>query len=245
MTYNIPDQISGDTWEGIDSITLKNNNIPLNLDSADIIMQVRSNYNNLANPVYLELTTGNQEIIVLSPATNGTLSINPIVVDLPAGIYDYSLQVKFSNGHFKTYLQGKWKILPNTVRSKYKSSTRYLSDLNIYSGADTLNIIPNNPSEILQLTPLKVNSIDSGYNFDLEVSENSRRVMIAYPDAIRDLTSISYKDFMNMPVLDKFTKKTITLDRQTPYGIVKVVYKVYYYISSTAYASPVTYSVNI
>ena len=68
MTYNIPDHVSGDTWEGISSITLRNNNIPLNLEGADIIMQVRSNYNNTANPLYLELTTENEEISVPFPA---------------------------------------------------------------------------------------------------------------------------------------------------------------------------------
>jgi hypothetical protein len=244
MTYNIPDHVSGDTWEGISSITLRNNNIPLNLEGADIIMQVRSNYNNTANPLYLELTTENEEISVPFPA-DGSLSINPLIVDLPVGIYDYSLQVKFSDGILKTYLQGKWKILPNTVRSKF--SKRNMSDLNIYFGADTLTSIPNDPNEIIQLTPLKINStiINDGYKFDVNVPENIRRVIIAYPDELKDITSILYKTFMDISVLDKFTKKTILLDRKTPYGIVKVLYKVYYYISSVPYASPATYSVNI
>jgi hypothetical protein len=242
MTYNIPDHVSGDTWEGIDTITLQNSGIPIDLTDAHILMQFRSNNNNLANPCYLELSNDYQTISTPIPQL-GLLTINPTTIDLPVGIYDYSLQITFPNGNCKTYLQGKWKILPNTTRSK--SSKKYLSGLVLYFGADTLSLEPSDPIEILKLTSSNILNIDNGYSFDLNIPPNSRRIIIAYPDSIKDLTSVTYKDFMNMPILDKFTKKTLLLDRQTPYGIVKVLYKVYYYITSVPYGSSATYSVNI
>lgn len=124
MNYDFPTHISGDTWRGVSTITIIEKGSALNLTDCDVFMQFRTRFN-LASPVYLELSTYNEKIEIVS-YSGGVVKIPPQIIDIPSGDYVYDLQINFPTGKSKTYLKGSFKILPDTTRTS--------SDpINIYS----------------------------------------------------------------------------------------------------------------
>lgn len=105
--YNIPDHLRGDTWNGITSISLSKDGIPLNLSGANILMQFRKD---IDSPVNLELSSDNGGIVITDDI-NGLISIPPILITMQYGTYQYDLQVVLSDGYTKTYMKGIWKIV--------------------------------------------------------------------------------------------------------------------------------------
>jgi hypothetical protein len=114
MTYNFPDQISGDTWDGISSITILENGSAVDLTDCDVFLQFRTS-KNLASPVFLEMSNYNNKVGVVSPLL-GLISISEQELNIPEGEYVYDLQINFPNGDVKTYLTGSIKILPQIKR---------------------------------------------------------------------------------------------------------------------------------
>jgi hypothetical protein len=113
MTYDFPEHISGDTWSGINAITIQSAGSAVNLSSCDIFIRVRS-FHNVASPIVYEFSTLYSTINIIS-ATEGKISIPPQTIDIPAGTYNYDLKIKFPSGNKKTYLAGKWEILPSII----------------------------------------------------------------------------------------------------------------------------------
>lgn len=113
MTYDIPAHITGDTWDGIPTLNLSENNSAVNLTNASISMFVKSVFN-LASPNVLSLTTQNSGISISSPASSGNISIPESVIDIPVGNYSWGLTATLSSGKIKTYYMGNWKIIPRT-----------------------------------------------------------------------------------------------------------------------------------
>jgi hypothetical protein len=103
MIYNFPDQISGDTWDGISSITILENGSAVDLTDCDVFLQFRTS-KNLASPVFLEMSNYNNKVGVVSPLL-GLISISEQELNIPEGEYVYDLQINFPNGDVKTYLQ--------------------------------------------------------------------------------------------------------------------------------------------
>jgi hypothetical protein len=115
MYYDIPSHISGDTWTGINTITIKENGTFVDLTDCNIYIQFRFNYN-VASPVMYECSTENDTILILNPLS-GILSIPEQLVNIPVGKYSYDLVVNnITNNTFKTYLSGMWEISPRTTR---------------------------------------------------------------------------------------------------------------------------------
>ena len=108
MIYNIPPHRRGDTWPGINSITIVVNNNPLPLSGSVAKMEFREDID--APPVLTLSTLDNS--IVLS-ATPGVIVIPPKLINIPFGKYQYDLQVTFANGVVKTYMSGTWEIVPD------------------------------------------------------------------------------------------------------------------------------------
>lgn len=107
MTYNIPPHRRGDTWDGINSITINVNGVPINLTDAIVKMEFRQG---LDAPVALTLSTTDESIIVTN-AAQGIISIPPKKIEIPFKKYLYDLQVTYSTGVVKTYMSGTWEII--------------------------------------------------------------------------------------------------------------------------------------
>ena len=116
MNFNISDQITGDLWKGVNSIIIKENNIPINLTNCEVYMQFISNKNN-ASPIFYEISTEKNNISI-SNALSGIISIPEQIIDIPVGDYKYNLYINFPSGKTKTYLEGNFKILPHITRVK-------------------------------------------------------------------------------------------------------------------------------
>lgn len=117
MVYDFPSHISGDTWDGVSSITILSQGLPIDLTDCNIALQVRS-VNSVASPAFIEFSTIDDTILIIEPLS-GIISIPPRIVDIPVGRYNYDLQVTFPtlpNAYIKTYLKGEWEILATTTR---------------------------------------------------------------------------------------------------------------------------------
>ncbi|NBX74989.1 MAG: hypothetical protein EBQ92_00335 [Proteobacteria bacterium] len=113
ITYNLPDHIAGDTWDGIPSVTVQLNGSARNLTDALIKMQVRLA---IDSPVVLELSTRNSLITILQPVSAGTFSVPSQIIDVPTGKYIYDIKIIFNTGEVKTEIGGSWFIAPHVTR---------------------------------------------------------------------------------------------------------------------------------
>jgi len=109
MTYTIPPHKRGDTWNGINSITITVNNVPVDFTGASIKMEFRQS---IDSPVVLTLSTETSSIIITNPPA-GVIQIPPRMIEIPYTKYFYDLQVTFPNDVVKTYMSGSWTITPD------------------------------------------------------------------------------------------------------------------------------------
>lgn len=112
-TFNIPDAVKGDTFVGIE-FTLTVNAILSDLTGAVIKMQLKESNSSTALAV---LTFDNDLIggITIIDAENGVFQIDSQVIDIPALCYFYDIQITYPNGDIKTYIRGRWTILPEVT----------------------------------------------------------------------------------------------------------------------------------
>jgi methyl-accepting chemotaxis protein len=121
MRFDFPTHRSGDTWRGVDSLTIKDdNNFVVDLTDCKLYIQFRSIYN-LASPVVLLLSTENNTITLTNP-TSGIISIPKQIINVPVGRYRYDLQVDFPDGVSNTYLYGEWEIIPGITTPSFDST---------------------------------------------------------------------------------------------------------------------------
>ena len=120
MTYDIPTHISGDTWEGINSITFQRNNSALNLTNALVEMEV---LRSIDSPVVFSLNSTNSGILVTNPL-NGTISIPATTVNIPVDIYKWRIRLTLENNEVKTYLMGHWPIVSNLPQTYWEVMTK-------------------------------------------------------------------------------------------------------------------------
>jgi len=104
--YNFHDHLKGDTFEGT-TFTISVNGVPLPLTSALIKMSLKPNKSTLKS--VLDLSTTNGRLLIID-AINGKFQVVPQIIDIPAALYYYDIQITLSNGKVKTYIEGQWKI---------------------------------------------------------------------------------------------------------------------------------------
>lgn len=121
MTYNIPSQITGDTWEGINSITFMKDGSALDLTGTTVEMGVTLS---ISSPNVLTLTTENSGISITSPEL-GIISIPPRIIDIPVSKYSWYLTLTFPTSAKKTYMMGLWSIIPNIPDVTYYERRNY------------------------------------------------------------------------------------------------------------------------
>jgi len=113
MTYDIKPHITGDTWDGLGTLTFVRNGSAIDLTNASVELEVKSVFN-LASPVVLNLTTENSGIVIVNPPTSGIITVPERIVDIPVGNYSWNITVKDSLNVITTFYSGNWKIIPKT-----------------------------------------------------------------------------------------------------------------------------------
>jgi hypothetical protein len=107
MTYTIPQYIAGDTWNGIPSITIHRNGIPLDLTDAYVEFKVKYQ---IDAPTVFSINSDDGSIIFLD-STNGILQISPQIVDVPPANYIWSLKITLASGEVDTFVSGTWNVI--------------------------------------------------------------------------------------------------------------------------------------
>lgn len=110
ITYDISPHITGDTWEGLGTLTFTRNGSAVNLTGASAYMEVKKAFN-VAAPDVLNLTTANSGLIIVSPLS-GLLAVPPRIVDIPVGMYQWSITIVLQSGEKLTDIMGTWPIIP-------------------------------------------------------------------------------------------------------------------------------------
>jgi hypothetical protein len=100
MTYNFPECIKDDTFNGV-SFTLSINGIAKDLTGATINLII-------ASKIIFSTTNGD---IIISDPLNGKFQLEPRIITLPIGNNLYKIRIMFKNCDVKTYIKGNWKII--------------------------------------------------------------------------------------------------------------------------------------
>jgi hypothetical protein len=108
MTYNLPQQNAGDTWQGISAITITRNGSALDLTGAYAEFLVKFQ---IDAPTMVSLDTIKGGVTILSPASAGIITIPPQIIDIPPAIYQWALVVTLSSGEVDTFVNGNWSIV--------------------------------------------------------------------------------------------------------------------------------------
>jgi hypothetical protein len=109
MTYTIPPHHRGDTWDGINSITISVNGVPIILTGTSIKMEFRQGPD---YPVVLTFSTSDNTLQIIGTSS---IRVMPRKIEIPFGTYYYDLQVTYPDGKVKTYMSGSWKIVPDVT----------------------------------------------------------------------------------------------------------------------------------
>lgn len=99
--------IKGDTFDEV-VFSLKKNGTVVNLTGAVIKMQLRKKYCDVSPA--LSLTSAGSAGITITDATGGIFKINKQIIDIEVYNYVYDIQITFSGGDVKTYIQGGFNI---------------------------------------------------------------------------------------------------------------------------------------
>lgn len=109
ISYNLPRHKKGDTFDGI-LFTVTVNGNPVDLTGAIIEMDIRNPDTEVS---VLRLTSDIGEgggITIDANPTLGKFSLDSMIINIPAEVYDYDIQITFTSGIIKTYVGGKWNI---------------------------------------------------------------------------------------------------------------------------------------
>tara|TARA_R110000796_G_scaffold70457_2_gene160290 strand:- start:4380 stop:4736 length:357 start_codon:yes stop_codon:yes gene_type:complete len=111
---NLKDRIKGDTSNSI-NFTIKNNlGAAIDLTGASIKVQFR--YRSKLGSIVRDMAIGTG--ITVATPTNGILTIDAFgPVTFAVDTYFYDVEITFSDGRIKTYVQGTFKVLQDTTHS--------------------------------------------------------------------------------------------------------------------------------
>ncbi len=86
-------------------------NVALNLTGAVIKMDIKKDACSLPA---LTLTSVSNNGITITDAVNGEFKINQQIISIPAGNYQYDIQITLSNGAVNTWVGGLFQVI-NTI----------------------------------------------------------------------------------------------------------------------------------
>ncbi len=111
QTSNLRDRIKNDTFRSVQFI-FEQNDLPIDLTGVGIRIQFR--YRCKTGKVVKDISNGSG--VTITDAINGTFEIDQFTpIDWEVGSYYYDVQITFTDGSIKTYVQGSVKILQDTT----------------------------------------------------------------------------------------------------------------------------------
>lgn len=116
MANYFPNHKKGDTFEGK---TIKlyvgtgPDKVPMDLTGVTAKMEFRPL--GVRTPAFVFQTSDNT--LTIPNPIDGTIIMQPRILDANAGDYNYDLQLIFPNGNVKTFLTNVWKIVQDVTRT--------------------------------------------------------------------------------------------------------------------------------
>ena len=98
--------IKGDTFEAVNFAVIKNA-VAVNLTGATIKMQLKKECGGIP---FLSLTTVASNGLTITNATGGLFKINKQIINISEYNYLYDIEITFSNGDVKTWVEGIFTI---------------------------------------------------------------------------------------------------------------------------------------
>jgi len=108
----IDNQYRGDTYDGV-QFTLLNTEDSSPIDLTGVSIKIQFRYNSKIGGIQKEITDGNG--VTISNAVNGVFSIDPFLIDWAPDIYYFDVQMTFTNGVVRTYIQGTIKVIQDVT----------------------------------------------------------------------------------------------------------------------------------
>lgn len=91
-------------WDTDEYIATTDKNY-IDITNCTILLQLKRGY---GQPSALSLSTGSG--LTISDATHGIFRIDSQIIDIPAFVYLYDIQISFPSGEVETYISGTWTI---------------------------------------------------------------------------------------------------------------------------------------
>ena len=98
--------IKGDTFEAVNFAVIKNA-VAVDLTGATIKMQLKKECGGIP---FLSLTTVSSNGLTITNATGGLFKINKQIINISEYNYLYDIEITFSNGDVKTWIEGIFTI---------------------------------------------------------------------------------------------------------------------------------------
>lgn len=108
----LEDQYKGDTYDGV-QFTLLNTEDSSPIDITDSSIRTQFRYLSKTGDVVKEITNGSG--ITISDSVNGIFSIDSFVIDWVPSTYYYDIEITFSNGSIRTYIEGTIKVIQDVT----------------------------------------------------------------------------------------------------------------------------------
>lgn len=184
----------------------------------------------------------NGEGIIDNPTLKEHVEEAPIQIGDGTTLY-YDATANYADGPIKNdnfnkpYPDGSIKA--GSVNS---SRVNYTGQRKRFWTTDSESIIPSTSDEIRACKNSALNPAN-GNQFDVVIPAGGKRAIFAYPETLRDVSSVKYVELGNGEVKDTFQKHIIQVAGAN--GFKPVNYKVYVYVSAVPAAGTMTYKVTI
>lgn len=108
--HNLPDVYRGDTMKEV-RFELLRNEVPIDLTGASI----RCDFKLKNGSQTFRFSKANDKISVNEPSSDGKFTIKATIIDFPAGVYNYDIQVSLADGTINTFVAGTMKVIQDVT----------------------------------------------------------------------------------------------------------------------------------
>jgi hypothetical protein len=208
----------------------------------EIVATFTQNDAGALNRYLLQLSTGGGANVDLVDAA-ALQAYNQASIQVQDGQHlNYTATIFYDEGITKLNNMGEEDPTGKLLAGSLVKNLIYTGNRYAFYGMDTNNTNPATSADIRALSGKKM-SPANGTTFTLNIPAGTKRVIFAYPDTLRDVSSVKYVELGNAEVADTFSKLAINVEGVN--GYLAIGYKVFVYIPAVAFSSAATYNVTI
>lgn len=217
--------------------------------SAPTIVEAGTSIAPVITPSFLQRDGGAPTVYVLKKdgadvLTNTTaIAFNDIAAVLGDATVSFQAFEDYGQGPVKNDNQGNpspaGQIAAGTAVSNVVA---YTGKRGLFYGHDTVVTAPIDSAGVRALAT-KVLGPANGTSFTLSIPAGTTRIVFAYPDTLRDVSSVKYVELGNAEVKDTFAKTAVNVEGAD--GFTAIGYKIFSYVPAVPFGDAVTYQVVI